>query len=86
MNPIPPKALRSDQRFVVIAKDQDDYTPLPAGMSPDGEMMIEFEFSAEDLAAILAGGRLRLWAMTFNHKCDACGRLHFNPIKMEITE
>jgi len=48
---------------VTFAKDQPPYTPLPASVDPEGNVMTEWEPSAEDLATLLNGGRVRIWLM-----------------------
>lgn len=66
MNPVEPRAPHENAVIKVFAKDQPEYTPLPASVDPSGLVMTEWEFSAEDLAKIVDGGRLRLWLHTFN--------------------
>lgn len=68
MKPVHPSVIASDARLVVFAKNQPEYTPLPAGVSPDGTVMTEWELSAEDLAVLLNGGRVRLWIHTFGQR------------------
>jgi hypothetical protein len=46
---------------VLFAKDQPPYTSLPASVDGEGCVMTEWEPSAEDLAVILNGGRIRIW-------------------------
>jgi hypothetical protein len=78
MTPVAPKAMHEGARLVVFAKDQPEYSPLPAAVSPDGVVMTEWELSAEDLAALLNGGRLRLWVWTFRHALQ--------PVMLETVE
>jgi hypothetical protein len=40
--------------------------------------MTEWELSAEDLAKVLAGGRVRLWIYTFGHALQ--------PVALEVVE
>ena len=76
MTPVEPKTLHDDAVIVVFAKDQPEYTPLPAAVDPAGVVLTEWEFSAEDLATLINGGRLRLWLYTFNHPLQ--------PISVEV--
>lgn len=66
MTPVEPQASHNGARRVVFAKDQPEYIPLPAAVSPDGVVLTEWELSASDLATLLNGGRVRLWVYTFN--------------------
>jgi hypothetical protein len=63
--------------LIVLGANQPEYAPLPCARSADGLVMTEWEFSAEDLATILAGGRLRLWTHTFGAP--------FQPVQLEIV-
>lgn len=65
MTPIAPLV---DGQVVIFAKDQPEYFPLPAVVSPDGTMVTtEWELSAEELQRVLEGGRIRLRLWTFGH-------------------
>lgn len=75
---IPPKQPHEGGVRVVFAANQREYDPLPAVVDRDGVVMTEFEFTAEELATVLAGGRLRLWLYTFNRPLQ--------PIALEIVE
>ncbi len=80
MTPIPPVP-QVGAVTVVFAKDQKEYDPLPAICFPNdpfGVVITEWEFSAEDLARVLAGGRLRLSMWTF--------RKALQPVRVEIVE
>ena len=65
MIPVEPKRPHYGAARITFAKDQPEYTPLPACIDSSGLVLTEWEFTAEDLAAILNGGRLRLWVWTF---------------------
>lgn len=78
MKPIPPLVTHPDAVPIVFAKDHPQYEPLPAAIDTQGLVMTEWEFSAEDLAAIVNGGRVRLWIWTF--------RQPLQPIQMEVVE
>lgn len=78
MKPVAPANLPEGAQLVVIARDQPEYLPLPAAVSPDGCVMTEWELSAEDLAKVVNGGRVRLWVWTF--------RQPLQPVMLEVTE
>lgn len=60
---------------LLVAQDCDT---LHAMRSPDGLVMTEWEFSAEDLARILNGGRIRMWTRTFGQR--------FQPVALEVVD
>lgn len=64
MTPVMPTAPHEGGRLVVFAKTQPEYIPLPASVDANGLVMTEWALSAEDLAAVLNGGRVRLWVWT----------------------
>lgn len=65
MKPVMPNAPHAGAQPIVIAANQPQYEPLPAFVDADGVVMTEWELSAEDLAKIVNGGRIRLWIWTF---------------------
>jgi hypothetical protein len=65
-------------RYVVIAKDQPEYVPLPALVHPDGRVVTEWEPTEEERAALVRGERVRLTTWTFG--------LPLQPVLLEITE
>ena len=71
-------ALHQHARLVVFAKDQPEYEALPASVDPDGLVMTEWELTAEELATIVNGGRVRLWVYTFNRALQ--------PVMLEVVE
>lgn len=76
MVPIAPPA-REGAVYVVFAKDQPEYIPLPANISADGSVETEWELSTEERAAIASGANLRLFVLT-----------HFNalqPLRLEVV-
>jgi len=77
MKPITP-ALHQNGRLVVFAKDQPEYDPLPASVDAEGLVMTEWELTAEELATIVNGGRIRLWVYTFNRALQ--------PVMLEVVE
>lgn len=63
MKPVRPP-LHDGGRHVTFGKSQPEiYFALPASVDDQGTVMTEWELSAEDLAMLLDGGRLRLWLM-----------------------
>lgn len=78
MVPIVPKTLHEGAEVIIFAKDQPEYDPLPAAVDAKGLVMTEWEFSAEELARVLAGGRVRLWVHTF--------RQRLQPVALEVVE
>jgi hypothetical protein len=65
-------------RRVIFAVQQPEYDPLPASVDASGVVMTEWEFSAEDLARVLEGGRLRLWLYTHNRPLQ--------PVMLEVVQ
>lgn len=56
--------LHQEATLVTFGADQaNHYDPLPASVDQQGTVMTEWELSAEDLAVILAGGRIRVWLL-----------------------
>jgi hypothetical protein len=78
VNPVEPKQPHAGAVLVVFAKDQPQYTPLPAAVGRDGLVMTEWEFTAEELARVVNGGRVRLWIYTFGHPLQ--------PVQLEVVE
>ena len=74
---VKPATVHEGAIYVTFAKNQPQYDPLPAAVDADGVVMTEWEFTAEELAAALAGGRLRLWVWTFNQPLQ--------PLKIEVV-
>lgn len=77
MNCVEP-ALHVGARLVVLAKDQPEYTPLPASVDAEGLVMTEWEPTADELERLFRGGRIRLWTWTFGHR--------FQPVMLQVTE
>jgi hypothetical protein len=79
VKPIPPPHVHPGAAPIVFAKDQPEYEPLPAAVDmTTGLVLTEWELSAEDLAALVNGGRVRLWIWTFRHPLQ--------PVRMEVVE
>ena len=67
-----------DARLVVFAKDQPEYTPLPALLFPDGKVLTEWTFTEDERRAIARGENLRLWIWTFGRPLQ--------PVALEVTD
>lgn len=65
MTPKIPEAAAEGWRAVTFAKDQPEYVPLPAAVSPAGVVLTEWEPTAAELHALCTGGRVRLQVLTF---------------------
>jgi hypothetical protein len=67
---------------LTFAKDQPEYLPLPALVTPDGRVISTWEPTPGDLALLNAGSPLTLvvWHGAFVRKCD-CGREHSNLLR-----
>lgn len=78
MRAVQPNALHAGGRLVVFAKDQPEYNPLPASVDGNGLVMTEWEPSAEDLATLVNGGRVRIWLHTHGQPLQ--------PIGVEVAE
>lgn len=78
MIPIRPRPPLPGEVAVVFAEHQSEYIPLPAVINlASGLVTTEWEFTAEELAAIVAGGRLRLVVWTFGNPLQ--------PVQLEIV-
>lgn len=62
MNPVEPMGIPPGGRRVVFRAN--GCVDLPAAVASDGLVLTEWEPRAEDLAALLRGGRVRIWIMT----------------------
>jgi hypothetical protein len=77
-----------EPRYVVIAKDQPEYIPLPALVYTDGKVLTEWRFTEEEREAITRGENLRLWVWVFPTVCAHCGEVtpgKLQPIALEVT-
>jgi hypothetical protein len=77
MKPVQPSVVHEGALLAVIGARQPEFDPLPAAIDAAGLVLTEWEFSAEDLAVILNGGRLRLWLHTFNRPLQ--------PVSLEVV-
>jgi hypothetical protein len=90
MTPVEP-SLHEGGFLIVFAKDQPQYQPLPASVDLQGTVMTEWEPTAEELQALLTGGRIRLWVLhAFGaHTCPSCRHEvpHLlSPSRLEVIE
>lgn len=82
MKPVTPP-LHTGARLVTFGVTQPDlYYALPASVDPEGTVMTEWEPSAEDLAALMRGGRVRLW-MLYTQVKD---KKPMTPLHVEVVE
>lgn len=69
--------------LVVYALSQTEhYDPLPASVDRQSTVMTEWEPTIEELALLLAGGRVRLWLL---HTGVAQGR-KLTPMSLQVIE
>lgn len=76
MNPITPN-LEYGGELVIYAKDQPEYTPLPAIKFEDGRIVTEWKLTDEERRLISLGENIRLHIYTFH--CP------LQPIALEVT-
>lgn len=81
MKAVTPAALHENAVLQVFAKDQPQYFPLPASVDADGCVMTEWELSAEDLANVVNGGRVRIWL----HHTGVQNGTPLTPMSVETT-
>jgi hypothetical protein len=82
VKPVRPK-LHENAHLVTFGRSQPElYFALPASVDDDGCVMTEWELSAEDLARVLDGGRVRLWLMHTGVNKGA----KLTPIRLETIE
>lgn len=77
MDPVEQLAVDDTARAVTFAKDQPEYSPLPALLYPDGKVLTEWTFTEEERQRIARGENLRLWIWTFGKALQ--------PVALEIT-
>lgn len=78
MIPVPPSSCADADTRVVFAKNQAEYVPLPATISPEGIVTTEWEPNAEELSELLNGGRVRILLHTFNQPLQ--------PLRVDVAE
>ncbi len=62
---------------IVFGANQVEYEPLPAAITREGVVVTDWEPSAEDLATLMEGGRVRISILTFGDKLQ--------PLKVEAA-
>lgn len=77
MRPVVPPVTPAGAQRITFAARQMEYEVLPATVDRDGVVMTEWMFTAQDLAVILEGGRLRMWTVT--------GGEPFHPVQFEVV-
>ena len=79
MTPVALDALAGDPepRYVIIAKDQPQYEPLPALVFSDGRILTEWSLTEEERERLIQGERIRLWIW-------ACGQ-PVQPVALQVT-
>lgn len=81
MKPVTPVLHEHAHRVVFGETQKELYYALPASVDNTGTVMTEWTLSAEDLACVLNGGRLRLWVMgTDVHKGRPMTPLHLEAV------
>ena len=78
MTPVEPTYCPDGAARLIFAKDQPEYLPLPATRTPEGVVCTEWEPTADELEALLTGGRVRILLHTFNQPLQ--------PLRVEVTE
>jgi len=75
--------IHADATLVTFARNQQElYEVLPASVDAQSTVMTEWELSAEDLARIVNGGRIRVWLL---HTGVMDGK-KLTPIAVEAVE
>ena len=64
-------------RYVVIAKDQPEYLPLPALIFADGKVCTEWTLTEEERTLIAHGENIRLWIWRSDQPLQ--------PVALEVT-
>ena len=78
MTPVEPMYVPDGAKRTIYAKDQPQYRPLPATVSPEGIVVTEWEPTPEELDALLTGGRVRVLLHTFNQPLQ--------PFRVEVAQ
>lgn len=82
--------LDADTRAITFAKDQPEYTPLPALVYKDGKILIEWAFTEEERARIAKGETLRHWIWKPHFilcpHCQQLGPCLLQPTMLEVTD
>jgi len=76
MRPVILEKIHEGAERTLLGKNQSEHEVLPAAIDKKGLVLTEWKFTAEELSALMNGGRIRLWVHTFNHQ--------FHPVSMEV--
>lgn len=75
---------------IAIGKGQEDTYNVLHGMvvpGPEGELIIKFELTDEDIARIVQDRCLYYHRLTFGSTCDECGALQkFQPMHIDAGD
>lgn len=78
-----------DAVAITFGANQPQFEPLPALLYPDGTILIEWEFTDEERAAIARGENIRHWVVKPQHSyCEHCAAenpCYFHPVRLEVT-
>jgi hypothetical protein len=78
MTPVHPTSCPDGATRLIFAKDQPEYTPLPATRTTDGVVCTEWVLTDAERDHLLTGGRLRILLHTFNQPLQ--------PLRVEVVE
>lgn len=80
----------ADVQAITFAKDQPEYTPLPALLYPDGKILIEWSLTEAERTRIARGENLRHWIWKPHATCcPQCGLVSpclLQPLMLEVTD
>ena len=76
MRPVILEKIHEGAERTLLGKNQSEHEVLPAAIDKKGLVLTEWKFTAEELSALMNGGRIRLWVHTSNHQ--------FHPVSMEV--
>ena len=72
------KAIKFEECNVVYAQNQDEYLPLPAHRTENGDITVCFKFSFDEIIKFIKTEKLYLQILTFNNPLQ--------PIKMSVEK
>lgn len=76
MTPVEPQESSGLVTPIVLGAGQPEYIPLPALIDAAGTVITEWEPTAEELAILMNGGRIRIETLTFGHP--------FQPVRVGV--
>lgn len=75
---------------VIFAKDQPEYTPLPALVFPSGHILVEWALTEEERTRIAQGENIRHWILKpgvlLCPHCQVSTPCLLQPTMLEITD